>query len=125
MSRGRSGASGAAMIFSFAFGGSSSRRSSSSALSRLFGSAGVGADFLRSARGFCAVCSLEDIKKQDYVLTPGRYVGIAEAEDDGIPFEEKMKTLTEELSTLFAEDIRLQNEIREKLAGIGFNLKEV
>ncbi len=78
---------------------------------------------LEDVKGFCAVCSLEDIKKQDYVLTPGRYVGIAEAEDDGIPFEEKMKTLTDELSTLFAEDIRLQNEIREQLAKIGFNVK--
>lgn len=74
-------------------------------------------------KGFCAVKTIEEISKQEYILTPGRYVGIAEAEDDGIPFEEKMATLTDELSQLFAEDNRLQNEIREQLAKIGFTIK--
>ena len=74
-------------------------------------------------KGFCAVKTIEEIDKQEYILTPGRYVGIAEAEDDGVPFEEKMATLTSELSDLFAEDARLQQEIREQLAKIGFTLK--
>ena len=78
---------------------------------------------LEDVKGFCAVKTIEEIDKQEYILTPGRYVGIAEAEDDGVPFEEKMATLTSELSDLFAEDARLQQEIREQLAKIGFTLK--
>lgn len=78
---------------------------------------------LKDVKGFCAVKTIEDIKKQDFILTPGRYVGIADEEDDGIPFEEKMATLTNELSELFAEDARLQKEIREQLAKIGFTIK--
>ena len=74
-------------------------------------------------KGFCAVKTIEEIRKQEFILTPGRYVGIAEAEDDGIPFEEKMETLTNELSELFAEDTRLQDEIREQLAKTGFTIK--
>ena len=78
---------------------------------------------LEDVKGFCAVRTIEEISKQEFILTPGRYVGIAEAEDDGIPFEEKMATLTDELSELFAEDTRLQKEIREQLAKIGFTIK--
>jgi len=50
-----------------------------------------------------------------YVLTPGRYVGAKEAEDDGEPFEAKMKRLTEMLETQFAESARLEAAIRENL----------
>ena len=57
------------------------------------------------------------------MLTPGRYVGIADEEDDGEPFEEKMQRLTSELSDLFAESHKLEAGIREKLAGIGYNIK--
>ena len=80
-------------------------------------------DTLEDVKGFCAIKTIDEIGKQDFILTPGRYVGIADAEDDGIPFEEKMKTLTDELSHLFAEDLRLQNEIREQLSKIGFSIK--
>ena len=45
---------------------------------------------LEDVKGFCSVATLDDIKKQDYILTPGRYVGIEEQEDDGEPFEEKI-----------------------------------
>ena len=79
---------------------------------------------LEDEKGFCAVRSIEDIAAQDYILTPGRYVGIAEQEEDGEPFAEKMQRLTSELSGLFAESHRLEAVIREKLAGIGYNLKE-
>ena len=78
---------------------------------------------LEDVKGFCAVKTIEEIAKQDYILTPGRYVGIAEAEDDGIPFEEKMKALTTELSDLFAESHRLEDEIKKHLGSIGFELK--
>ena len=77
---------------------------------------------LADEKGFCAVKTLADIKAQDYILTPGRYVGIAEQEDDGEPFAEKMNRLTSELSELFAESHRLEDEIKKQLSSIGFNL---
>ena len=73
--------------------------------------------------GFCAVRSLDDIKAQDYILTPGRYVGIADQEDDGEPFPEKMERLTSELSGLFAESHRLEAEIKKQLGNIGFEME--
>lgn len=79
-------------------------------------------DELEEVKGFCAVASTEDITKQDYILTPGRYVGIEEQEDDGEPFDEKMKRLTSELSEMFAKSHGLENEIREKLGAIGYEL---
>ena len=66
--------------------------------------------------------SYEDVKAQDFILTPGRYVGIAEQEDDGEPFDEKMKRLTSELSTLFTESHRLEDEIKKQLGSIGFEI---
>ena len=78
---------------------------------------------LENEKGFCAVVTLGDVAKQDYILTPGRYVGIAEQEDDGIPFQEKMDKLTTELSDLFAQSHDLEDEIRKQLASIGFTIK--
>ncbi|WP_163937578.1 class I SAM-dependent DNA methyltransferase [Paraferrimonas sp. SM1919] len=72
--------------------------------------------------GFCKAAKLEDIAKHDYVLTPGRYVGAAEEEDDGIPFGEKMTTLTNTLSEQFAESAKLEAEIKKNLAGLGYEL---
>ena len=69
------------------------------------------------------MATLDDIAMQDYILTPGRYVGIAETEDDGEPFEEKMTRLTSELSDLFKQSHELEDEIRKQLASIGFELK--
>ena len=63
-----------------------------------------------------------DIAKQDYILTPGRYVGIEEQEDDGEPFEEKMARLTSELSGMFAKSRELEEEIRRKLRAIGYEI---
>jgi type I restriction enzyme M protein len=78
---------------------------------------------LADEAGFCAVKTIEDVKSQDFILTPGRYVGIAEQEDDGEPFAEKMQRLTSELSTLFAESHRLEDEIKKQLGSIGYELK--
>ena len=64
----------------------------------------------------------EDTAKQDYILTSGRYVGIEEQEDDGEPFEDKMKRLTSELSEMFAKSNERQKEIREKLGAIGYEI---
>ena len=72
--------------------------------------------------GFCKSATLEDIKKNDYILTPGRYVGLPEEENDGIPFEEKMESLTSELSELFSEGRQLEEEVRAQLKGIGWNV---
>ena len=77
---------------------------------------------LEDQKGFCAVVDTEEIAKQDYILTPGRYVGIEEQEDDGEPFEEKMARLTGELSELFAQSHTLEDEIRQKLEAIGYGL---
>ena len=77
---------------------------------------------LEEVKGFCAVATTEDIAKQDYILTPGRYVGIEEQEDDGEPFEEKMTRLTSELSELFVKSHELEAEIKEKLGAIGYEI---
>ena len=77
---------------------------------------------LEDVKGFCAVATLQDIAKQDYILTPGRYVGIEEQEDDGEPFEIKMTRLTSELSVLFRKSHELEKEIREKLKAIGYEV---
>lgn len=77
---------------------------------------------LKDEKGFCAVVDTEEIRKQDYILTPGRYVGIEEQEDDGEPFEEKMERLTNELSELFKKSHDLEQEIREKLGAIGYEI---
>ncbi len=77
---------------------------------------------LENEKGFCAVADLEEIKKQDYILTPGRYVGIKEVEDDGEPFEEKMARLTSELSEMFKKSHELEDEIRKNLGAIGYEI---
>ena len=77
---------------------------------------------LEEVKGFCAVADISEIAKQDYILTPGRYVGIEEQEEDGEPFDEKMKRLTSELSEMFKKSHELENEIREKLGAIGYDI---
>lgn len=77
---------------------------------------------LEDVKGFCAVATTQDIAKQDYILTPGRYVGIEEVEDDGEPFEDKMTRLTGELSEMFAKSHELEDEIRRKLGAIGYEI---
>ncbi|WP_031484910.1 class I SAM-dependent DNA methyltransferase [Maridesulfovibrio frigidus] len=70
--------------------------------------------------GFCKAAKLEDVAANDYVLTPGRYVGAEEIEDDGIPFEEKMAELTETLFAQMEEGRKLDVAIRENLKGLGY-----
>jgi type I restriction enzyme M protein len=71
-------------------------------------------------KGFCKSAKIEEIREHEYVLTPGRYVGIEDVEDDGIPFEEKMENMTAELAELFAKSRHLEDEIRKNLGGIGY-----
>ncbi len=78
---------------------------------------------LENVKGFCAVATTAEIAAQDYILTPGRYVGIEEQQDDGEPFEDKMKRLTGELADMFKQSDALQSEICEKLKAIGWEIK--
>lgn len=72
--------------------------------------------------GYSKSASLEEIAKHDYVLTPGRYVGIPEEEDDGIPFDDKMKDLTKKLSEQMAKEEEINNEIKSQLEKIWFKI---
>ena len=70
--------------------------------------------------GFCKAATIDEVRANNYVLMPGRYVGTEEAEDDGIPFEDKMNALTAQLAEQFARGNELQKRIRENLKGIGY-----
>ncbi len=70
--------------------------------------------------GFCYSASLDDIRKHEHVLTPGRYVGAEEQEDDGEVFADKMARLTAQLAEQFAESAKLEGEIKKNLAGLGY-----
>lgn len=70
--------------------------------------------------GYCKSASLEEIRKNDYVLTPGRYVGIAEEEDDGLLFEDKMKELSKTLFTQMEEAKELDAAIKDNLKVLGY-----
>ena len=72
--------------------------------------------------GFCKAASLDEIARHDFVLTPGRYVGVAEAEGDGEPFEEKMERLVGELREQMAEAADLDHQIEDALEGLGYVL---
>ncbi|MEZ0153380.1 MAG: type I restriction-modification system subunit M [Candidatus Reddybacter sp.] len=72
--------------------------------------------------GFVKSAKLEELQKHDFVLTPGRYVGAAPEEDDGEPFAEKMARLTGQLKTQFEQSDRLEGEIKQNLAGLGFDV---
>jgi type I restriction enzyme M protein len=70
--------------------------------------------------GYCKSATLEDIRKHDFVLTPGRYVGAAALEDDGIPFETKMTELSQTLYAQMEESAKLDEVIRKNLEGLGY-----
>ncbi|MDP2846541.1 MAG: N-6 DNA methylase [Candidatus Methanoperedens sp.] len=68
--------------------------------------------------GFCIAVKLDEIRKHGHILTPGRYVGAEEVEEDGEPFEEKMQRLTGELAGQFRRELEV--EIGKNLAGLGY-----
>jgi len=70
--------------------------------------------------GFAKSASIEEIRSHDYVLTPGRYVGIEDEIDDGISFDEKMQKLTFELAEQFKKSESLEENIKENLKDIGY-----
>lgn len=79
-------------------------------------------DNYHNIKGFCKSATIEEIEKHNHVLTPGRYVGIEATEDDGIPFETKMATLTTTLKQQMDKEAELNDEIATQLAKIGLTL---
>lgn len=77
---------------------------------------------LEETPGYAAIADIEQMAKQDYILTPGRYVGLAAQEEDSEPFEEKMSRLTQELSELFDQSHALELEIKKQLGSIGHQI---
>ncbi|HSA32134.1 MAG TPA: class I SAM-dependent DNA methyltransferase [bacterium] len=73
--------------------------------------------------GFCKSALIEEVRKHGHVLTPGRYVGAEAVEDDGIPFEEKMKELTGKLYEQMTEGRKLDDEIKKNLKNLGYGGK--
>ncbi|WP_372845013.1 type I restriction-modification system subunit M [Pontiella sp.] len=72
--------------------------------------------------GFCKSASLEEITKHDFVLTPGRYVGAVDQEEDSEPFDEKMARLTGSLKEQFEKSAELEGQIKANLKGLGYEL---
>lgn len=79
-------------------------------------------DHYEDIKWFCKSAELQDMEKHDYVLTPGRYVGITDTIDDGIPFQEKMNNLIHILSEQFTKEEVMNAEIKKQLAKIGFEM---
>jgi len=82
----------------------------------------AGAHEYEDIPGFCKSATIDEVTKHGYVLTPGRYVGAEDIEDDGEPFPDKMARLTKQLSEQMEEGARLDEEIRKNLTGVGFPL---
>jgi type I restriction enzyme M protein len=79
-----------------------------------------GAGKYEDVAGFCKSATLDEVRSHGHVLTPGRYVGAEEVEDDGEAFEQKMKRLVGELNEQFAESARLEAAIKANLRGLGY-----
>lgn len=73
-------------------------------------------------QGFCKSATLKEVEENNFVLTPGRYVGTEEVEDDGISFEEKVAEITSNLTSQFAKSIELQETIKKNLLKIGIEV---
>lgn len=71
--------------------------------------------------GFCKSATTDEIASHGFILTPGRYVGAEELEDDGEPFEDKMKRLTALLREQFQESVKLQKAVEANLKNVGFD----
>lgn len=95
-------------------------RSSESELKRRVIAKEINIEKYQDRAGFCKVASLDDIKANDFVLTPGRYVGAAEVEDDGVAFETKMQELTQTLYRQMDEAAELDKAIRKNMEALGY-----
>lgn len=72
--------------------------------------------------GFCKSATIEEVRKNNYILTPGRYIDFKEAAEDGVAFEEKMQHLTATLKEQMEKAGELDKAIKENLAKIGYSL---
>lgn len=72
--------------------------------------------------GFCKVATIDEVRSHEYILTPGRYVGLADVEEDSEPFEQKMERITGELGEQFAKSKELEEKIRKSLEGLGYGI---
>jgi type I restriction enzyme M protein len=72
--------------------------------------------------GFCKSATLAEVETNNFVLTPGRYVGTEEVEDDGVSFEEKVSVITGSLKDQFEKSIEMQNRIKENLLKVGIKI---
>ena len=72
--------------------------------------------------GYCKTATLDEVRAAGYALTPGRYVGTGELANDGEPFDQKMKRLTQDLSSQLAESERLAREVRKQLSTTGYTV---
>jgi type I restriction enzyme M protein len=73
-------------------------------------------------QGFCKSATIKEVEENNYVLTPGRYVGTEDIEDDGISFEDKVSEISQNLSAHFKESIELQQRIKENLKKVGIEI---
>lgn len=73
-------------------------------------------------QGFCKSATLAEVEANNFVLTPGRYVGTEEVEDDGIPYEEKVAAISENLKAYFGKSVELQERIKHNLLKVGIEL---
>lgn len=94
-------------------------RSSESELKRRIATKEIGIEQYQDQAGFCKVATLDDIKANDFVLTP-RYVGAAEVKDDGVAFETKMQELTQTLYRQMNEAAELDKAIRKNMEALGY-----
>ena len=79
-------------------------------------------DSYEDESGFCKAATIEDMEDHDFMLVPGRYVGMPPLPDDGEPFEEKMQRLTKQLGEHFDESHKLEQKIRGNLGALGFDM---
>jgi len=91
-------------------------------LTAVYGDNPANAEKYEDVPGFCKSATNQDVASHGWVLTPGRYVGAEEVEDDGEPFEEKMPRLVGELHAQFAESSKLEQAIKANLKGLGYAL---
>lgn len=76
----------------------------------------------KNEQGFCKAASTKEVQDNEYILTPGRYVGLSEVEEDDEPFEQKMERITADLSEQFAKSKELEDQIRKSLEGLGYGV---
>jgi type I restriction enzyme M protein len=77
----------------------------------------------KDIKGFSKSAAMDEVNKHNFILSPGRYVGMPDEEHDGIPFERKMEDLTNKIAKQMLVEKELDDEIKKQFSNIGFNLK--